>query len=77
MRVTKMNEFVDYVLDFYGTGGIYDMGVTRDDVLLATGMRVGVGKWLQIPFDGESFDREAVRDILIEQFGYKWPEVAK
>lgn len=25
-------------------------------------------------FAGDSIDREAVREILIERFGYKWPE---
>ena len=69
-----MNEFVDYVLDFYGVAGIYPMGVTRDDVLLATGIRIEQRK--DIEFQGDSFDREYVRDILIERLGYKWPEVA-
>ena len=71
-----MNEFIDYVLDFYGVAGIYPMGVTRDDVLLATGMRMGICQWLNIPYEGDSIDREAVREILIERFGYKWPEAA-
>ncbi len=70
------NEFVDYVLDFYGVSGIYPMGVTRDDALIATGMRIGVCRWLNVPYEADSIDREAVRDILIEEFGYKWPEVA-
>jgi hypothetical protein len=69
-----MNEFVDYVLDFYGVAGIYPMGVTRDDVLLATGIRMEQRK--DVEFDGDSFDRELVRDILIERFGYKCPEAA-
>ncbi len=69
-----MKEFVDYVMGFYGASGIYDMDVTRDDVLLATGMRLEGRK--DIEFTGDTFDRELVRDILIERFGYKWPEVA-
>lgn len=67
-------DFPDYVLSFYGKLGIYDMGVTRDDVLIATGIRLETRK--DIDFDGDTLDRELVRDILIDQFGYKWPEAA-
>ncbi len=69
-----MNEFVDYVLSFYGHGEIYDMGVMRDDVLLATGVRLESRK--DIEFQGDTLDRELVRDILIVRFGYKWNEAA-
>lgn len=80
-----INEFIDYVLDFYGVAGVYPMGVTRDDVLLATGMRLNQcdwgltnegGKFKYEGFEGDSIDREAVRDILIERFGYKWQGAA-
>lgn len=67
-----MNDFTDYVLSFYGHGKLYDMGVSRDDVLLATGMRLGHCLTIGIPFEGDSIDREAVRDILIEHFNYVW-----
>ena len=70
-----MNEFVEYVMSFYGHGEIYDMGVTRDDVLLATGMRLEGRK--DVEFTGDTFDRELVRDILIERIGYKWPEAVR
>jgi len=70
-----MKDFIDYVMSFYGPGEIYDMGVSRDDawnalcILFRTKNRP--------PFVGDSIDREAVRDILIDMFGYKWPaEVA-
>ena len=69
-----MNEFVDYVMDFYGANGIYAMNVNREDILIATGMRIEARK--DIEFQGDSLDRELVRDILIERFNYKWPEVA-
>ena len=29
-----------------------------------------------VPYEGDSLDRELVRDILIDRFGYKWPEAA-
>jgi len=33
-------------------------------------------KRTRIAFDGDSHDREQVRDILIAMFGYEWPEDA-
>ena len=69
-----MNEFVDYVLDFYGVSGIYPMGVTREDILVATSIRIEQRK--DIEFQGDSLDRELVRDILIGRFEYKWPDAA-
>jgi hypothetical protein len=70
----SMNEFVDYVLDFYGDTGIYAMGVTREHILIATDIRIESRK--DIEFQGDSLDREMIRDILIEMFGYKWPVAA-
>jgi hypothetical protein len=60
-----MNEFVDYVLSFYGHGEIYDMGVTREEVLKAIDVRLNCELYKLMPFDGDSIDREAVRDIII------------
>ena len=59
--------FVQYVRSFYGPGGIYDMGATDAMIIDAT------IQYLTTPgihwADGDSFDREQVRDILIERFG--------
>ncbi|CAE7314029.1 unnamed protein product [Symbiodinium microadriaticum] len=63
------SEFVDYCLSFYGEGGIYDMGATRNQVIGATRKRLDD---LTVPFDGDTIDRERVRDILIEEFGLVW-----
>lgn len=60
-----MNEFVEYVFGFYGKGGIYDMDASRDEILVATGIRLERDK--SISFDGDSLDREKVRDIIIER----------
>ncbi len=59
-----MNEFVDYVLSFYGDEGTWDFKATRDEVLFATGIRIG--RYKNVPFDGDSIDREKVRDIILE-----------
>lgn len=60
------NEFIDYVLSFYGPGEIYDMGATREDVLEALVTRLLSKRYSSVPFDGDSIDREMIRDIMIE-----------
>jgi len=58
--------FVQYVRSFYGPGGIYDMGVTDEMIINATirYLTTPGTKW----GDGDSFDREMVRDIMIDQY---------
>lgn len=58
-----MKEFVDYVLSFYGKGGLYDIGATEEDVKIALNIRLKTRQ--DIEFDGDSFDREIVRDIIL------------
>jgi hypothetical protein len=62
---TAINEFVSYVKDFYGEGGIYDMGATEYQIREATQSLITSGA--EVCFD--SIDRERVRDILINDFG--------
>ena len=71
----KVKEFVDYVLDFYGNGGIYDMGAKREDVVFAIGklMEKRANDPEAIGFEGDSVDREHVRDIMIEECGLIFP----
>ena len=68
-----MTDFYTYVLSYYGPYGLYPMGVTLTDVKAATEIHK---KRTRIAFDGDSHDREQVRDILIAMFGYEWPEDA-
>jgi hypothetical protein len=64
-----MIKFYQYVRSFYGKDGLYPMGATVPDIVAATKILIdAVGD----AFEGDSFDREDVRDILIEDFGYKW-----
>jgi len=60
-------EFINYVRSFYGPGGIYDMKATDAMIIDAT------IQYLTTPgihwADGDSFDREHVRDIMIKRFG--------
>jgi hypothetical protein len=60
-------EFVNYVKSFYGSGGIYPMGATDEMIIDATIQYLTSEgtKW----GNGDSFDREQVRDILIDRFG--------
>ena len=60
--------FVTYCLEFYGDGGIYDMGATETQVL-----QVAID-YLQspdreAPFHGDSFDREMICTRLQTKFG--------
>ena len=70
--VSDVIDFVVYVEGFYGKGGIYDMGATSKQILEATQQYISTG---EMEFCGDSLDREKVRDIMIEQFGLKFPEV--
>jgi len=68
---TKFEEFFSYVESFYGKGGLYDMGVTKEMIVSATLKYLDRCK----PdfFCGDSVDREYVRDIMIEDFGLVFP----
>lgn len=68
-----IEEFYRYVLSYYGPYGLYPMGVTLTDVKAATKIHK---ERTRVPFEGDSMDREQVRDILIAMFNYKWPEEA-
>ena len=61
-----MTDFYDYCLSFYGSDGIYDMNATLDMVIEATAKYLKEGS---IPFDGDSVDRENVRDIMMRDYG--------
>ncbi len=64
-----MNEeqFVSYVMDFYGTGGLYDIGAREFEVRNAIRIRQDSARYQRFSFDMDSVDREFVRDIIIEQ----------
>ena len=66
-----MRDFIDYVLSFYGVGGIYDFGVTEEEIKEAIEIRIDK---YELPFAGDSVDREMVRDIILEQVR-DWPVI--
>ena len=65
----NMNGFINYVLSFYGNGGIYAMGATREQVEKATDYYLSKCVINGFDFCGDTVDREAVRDVMITQFG--------
>tara|TARA_R110002124_G_scaffold80545_1_gene213185 strand:+ start:348 stop:806 length:459 start_codon:yes stop_codon:yes gene_type:complete len=73
VSLKELNEFVSYCCDFYGTKGIYDLGASRSAIRAACRM---VTHRKDIPFDGDTLDRERVRMIL-EDLGYSEKLIAE
>ena len=78
-------EFADYVWDFYSPkSDLYPIkGLTKQDILDALNVyqkRINVaesnnGRWFNVSYswgDGDSLDRERVRDIILEQPQFSW-----
>lgn len=68
----KFEDFIDYVFEFYGKGGIYDMGATKQQIARAT--YILLGEFGEDTFCGDSLDRERIRDIMIDAFGLVFPQ---
>jgi hypothetical protein len=58
-----MDSFIKYCLQFYGPGGLYDLGATPDEIKAALAIRLERDPF---PFEGDTVDRELVRDIITE-----------
>ena len=73
MNETQINDFVDYVMSFYGPGGLYPMNANPTVVNSATAdcMQSAEIKGEEFCFD--SIDREQVRDLLISKYNLKFP----
>lgn len=61
-----MKTFIDYALSFYGNGGLNDMAATRAEVIKAIDIRL---LFKPIQFEGDSVDREFIRDIILAMRG--------
>ena len=55
-------EFVEYMLDFYGPNGIYDIGMTEAEVREALPIRML--ERADLEFDGDTIDREICEYIV-------------
>ena len=74
--MTNFTEFIDYVLSFYGKGGLYDQGRTKEQIAFATTMYLDACAYYeQADYEGmtwgggDSLDRERVRDIMNDYYG--------
>ena len=68
-----INDFVDYVMSFYGSDGIYPMGANRTVIRKATNDIIKIARIKGEKFCGDSIDRECVRDLLISKYGLTFP----
>ena len=81
-----IDEFVEYVWSFYGEHSetIYQIkGLTKQDIFDALFVYLdrideaqsNNGRWFNVSYswgDGDSLDRERVRDIILEQPQFSW-----
>ena len=61
------DQFVEYVLGFYGPRGLYDMRASKLEVLEACFVRLTSAKNNNLPWEADSTDREIIRDIILER----------
>ena len=66
--MSNFNEFIEYCLSFYGPNGLYDQGRTREQVAYATLMSLAACNAMITGRDGDSLDRERVRDTMNELY---------
>jgi len=71
VKPSELCEFVDYVESFYGDDGIYDLGfkVTREHIWNATSVHLMGLTAERDTFEGDTVDREMVRDLIIKAEG--------
>ena len=74
--MANFNEFINYCLDFYGQGGLYDQGRTKEQIAYATTVYLDACAYYEennMPNmtwgGGDSLDRERVRDIMNNYYG--------
>lgn len=73
MTDIQFNDFVDYVMGFYGPNGVYPMGANPTLVRKATDDCMKIAEIKGEKFCGDSIDRELVRDLLISKYNLKFP----
>lgn len=69
MAMYTQDQFIRYCLDFYGDKGIYPLGFTRRQLELATELYQLKLRQGRETFEGDTRDRENVRDLLLELQG--------
>lgn len=69
-----INDFIGYVMSFYGPDGLYPMGANRTVVRKATNDLIKISEIKGREFCGDSIDRELVRDLLIDKYKLVFPK---
>ena len=79
-RIIIMQDFVKYVLGFYGRDGIYDMGATRTMVCDIINTYLVGDVWVvpdhpygTLSFGYDTIDRELIRDLLESDYSLVFP----
>jgi len=78
INLDDKSDFIEYVWSFYGTDDpVYPIqGLTKEMIILATAIYLILDKDDSRPEmnwgDGDSIDREHVRNIILEIFNLKW-----
>lgn len=73
----KREDFLAYVESFYGADGLYPMGATKEHIADAMNILVerhGTDENVPGSVSWDSWDRERVRDIMIEKFNLVFPK---
>lgn len=65
----NFQEFIDYVYSFYGPAGLYDQKRTKEQIALATLLYLDACDDQMTWGDGDSLDRERVRDYMNDMYG--------
>jgi hypothetical protein len=69
MTKEELNDFIEYVMSFYGPGELYPItGINRTIVRKATSDVMRITKIKGQSFLGDSFDREQVRDLMCDKY---------
>ena len=65
---SSFNDFIEYVKSFYGFGGLYDQGRSREQIAYATWYYLDSCNDQFTWGSGDSLDWERVRDIMNELY---------
>ena len=65
----NFQQFIDYVYSFYGKDGLYDQNRTKEQIAFALLMYLDDCNDEMTWGDGDSLDRERVRDTMNDLYG--------
>ena len=67
--MNNFTDFIDYVFSFYGDGGLYDQKRTKEQISFALLTYLDECNDTMSWGDGDSLDRERVRDYMNDIYG--------